>query len=54
VLIGVRAQEAHFLQIDKPKPVVLFEVARGALTGTPPDVGQTEVVRGEELRREPR
>jgi len=50
VLIGVQAQEAHFLQIDTPKPIVLLEVAKAVVTGNPPNVGKTERVRGEDLR----
>jgi general stress protein 26 len=54
LLIGVTAREAHFLALDKPKPVVLFEVAKGAVTGRRPDVGRTETVTGSELRQPPR
>lgn len=51
LLIGVTARQAHFLEMDKPKPVVLFEVAKGVVTGKAPDVGRTETVSGKELRR---
>lgn len=40
VLIGVDIHAATFLDVDKPKPVVLYEVAKGWLTGTMPDVGE--------------
>lgn len=45
VLIGVDVEEAHFLEVNKPMPVVLFEVAKGVITGTPPDVGEKHEVR---------
>ena len=33
VLIGIDIHAAVFLEVDKPKPVVLFELAKGWLTG---------------------
>jgi general stress protein 26 len=39
VLIGVDIHAAVFLEVDQPRPVVLFEVAKGWLTGETPDVG---------------
>ena len=29
-----------FLEVNKPQPVVLFEVAKGWLTGQAPDIGE--------------
>lgn len=40
VLIGVDVHAAMFLEVDKPQPVVLYEVVKGWLTGTNPDIGQ--------------
>jgi general stress protein 26 len=40
VLIGIDVHAAVFLEVNKPQPVVLYEVARGWLTGTMPDVGE--------------
>ena len=40
VLIGVTVHAAVFLEVNKPQPVVLFEVAKGWLTGTQPDIGE--------------
>src|SRR4051794_13621585 len=40
VLIGVDIHAAVFLEVNKPKPVVLYEIAKGWLTGAPPDVGE--------------
>ena len=48
-LIAVDAESAVYLKIDKPKPVVLFEVARGMVTGKTPDIGETKHVSGREL-----
>jgi len=40
VLIGVDIHAAVFLEIDKPQPVVLYEMAKGWLTGQMPDIGE--------------
>lgn len=40
VLMGIDIHAAVFLEVDKPQPVVLFELAKGWLTGQPPDVGK--------------
>lgn len=40
VLIGVRIHAAVFLEVNKPQPVVLYEMAKGWLTGNMPDVGE--------------
>jgi general stress protein 26 len=44
VLIGVDIEMAMFLEINKPQPVVLFEVVKGMITGKPPDVGEVQRV----------
>ncbi|HET6362869.1 MAG TPA: pyridoxamine 5'-phosphate oxidase family protein [Gemmatimonadota bacterium] len=41
VLIGVDVHAAVFLEMDKPQPVVLFELVKGWLTGEEPDLGET-------------
>jgi hypothetical protein len=46
VLIGVDIHAVVFFQVDKPKPVVLYEMARGWLTGSQPDVGEMHRIRG--------
>lgn len=46
ILVGVDVEEAHFLEVNKPMPVVLFEVAKGMVTGNPPDVGEKHEIRG--------
>jgi general stress protein 26 len=40
VLIGVNVHAAMFLEMDKPQPVVLFELVKGFVTGEEPDLGQ--------------
>ena len=40
VLIGVKIHAAVFLEVNKPKPVVLYEIAKGWLTGSEPDIGE--------------
>jgi len=45
VLIGVTMHAAEFLEVDKPKPVVLFELVKGWITGTEPDLGEMHEVR---------
>ena len=39
VLIGVDVHAAVFLEVNKPTPVVLYELAKGWLTGAQPDIG---------------
>jgi general stress protein 26 len=41
VLIGIDVHAAVFLEVNKPKPFVLFELAKGWLTGKPAELGQT-------------
>lgn len=45
VLIGVDVHAAVFLEVNKPKPVVLYEVVKGWMTGTMPDIGQMHHIR---------
>lgn len=40
VLIGIDIHAVVFLEVNKPQPVVLFEVARGWLTGSTPEIGE--------------
>ncbi len=41
VLIGVQIHAAVFLEVNKPQPVVLFELVKGWLAGEMPDIGET-------------
>jgi len=40
VLIGVDIHAAVFLEVNKPQPVVLYELIKGWLTGTEPEIGK--------------
>ena len=40
VLIGVTIHAAEFYQVDTPKPVVLYELAKGWLLGAEPTIGE--------------
>jgi general stress protein 26 len=50
-LILVDVESVTYLKVDKPQPLVLFEVAKGILTGTPPNVGKQRELSGEEIDR---
>jgi general stress protein 26 len=50
-LILVEAHSVFYLKVDKPKPVVLFEVVKGIITGSPPNVGEQRELREQELTR---
>jgi general stress protein 26 len=39
VLIGVTVQAAVFFEVNKPQPVLLYEVIKGWITGQEPDFG---------------
>jgi general stress protein 26 len=45
VLIGVTVHAAEFLTIDAPRPVLLFELAKGWLTGTEPELGEMHALK---------
>lgn len=49
-LILVDVHAVTYLKVDKPRPVVLFEVAKAMATGTPPKVGEQRHVSASELR----
>ena len=40
VLVGVTVHAAVFLEVNKPRPVLLYEFVKGWLTGSDPDFGQ--------------
>ena len=50
-LILVEAESVTYMKVTKPKPVVLFEVARAMVTGSPPKVGSIRTVTDRELDR---
>ena len=51
LLIGVTAASAHFLSVNKPQAVVLFEVLKGMVTGSKPDIGEVKEVSGSEIHK---
>jgi general stress protein 26 len=51
-LILVEAQSVEYMITTRPKPLVLFEVAKGIVTGTPPNVGEQRTLTERELRTE--
>ena len=48
-LISVDVQSVTYLKVDKPQPLVLFEVAKGMVTGTPPNIGAQRELSGQEI-----
>jgi general stress protein 26 len=44
ILIGVDIHAAVFLEVDKPRPVVLYELVKGWLSGESPDIGKTHTL----------
>ncbi len=47
VLIGVDVHAAVFLEVNKPQPVVIFELVKGWMTGSTPELGEMHHVRRE-------
>ncbi len=45
VLIGVTVHGAEFLEVNKPKPVVIFELVKGWISGTEPEIGEMHQVK---------
>jgi general stress protein 26 len=46
LLIGVTVHAAVFLEVNKPRPVVIYEMVKGWITGTQPDIGEMHRVGG--------
>ncbi len=51
-LILVEAHSVEYLITTKPRPVVLFEVAKAMITGSPPKTGEQRTLTDRELRTE--
>jgi general stress protein 26 len=45
-LIAVDIHEAQYLELNKPRAVILFEVVKGMLTGSSPKFPDTKTIRG--------
>ena len=50
-LIMVDVESVSYLKVDKPAPLVLFEVARGMVTGSVPDIGSERKVSAREIQQ---
>ena len=48
-LIMVEADSATYMKVNKPRPIVLFEVLKGMVTGSRIDIGEVKEVTGAEL-----
>lgn len=44
VAIGIDVHSAVFLEVNKPQPVVLYEIVKGWVTGSQPDIGEMHKV----------
>jgi general stress protein 26 len=49
-LVLIEAHSVTYLKKDRPQPLVLFEIAKGMITGTPPKIGDLRHVSERELR----
>jgi general stress protein 26 len=45
VLIGVDVHAAMFLEVNKPQPIILFELVKGLVTGKPAELGEMHHVK---------
>jgi general stress protein 26 len=50
-LILVEAESVTYMKVTKPRPVVLFEVAKAMITGEPPKIGSVRTVNEREIER---
>lgn len=50
ILIGVRITTAQYLELNKPRAVILFEVVKGMITGSKPNFPETKEIRGRAAR----
>jgi general stress protein 26 len=51
VLVGVDIESARFMEVNKPKAVVLFELARAKVTGGTPDIARIRDVDSTEVEK---
>jgi general stress protein 26 len=49
-LILVDVESVTYLKVNKPRPVVLFEVVKGMVTGSRPNVGEERSLSGAEVK----
>ena len=48
-LVAVDAHSVVYMVSNTPRPVVLFEVVKGMITGQTPDIGETHTLSGREM-----
>jgi general stress protein 26 len=48
-LIMVEAELATYMKVNKPRPVILFQVLKGMVTGSRVDIGEVKEISGAEL-----
>lgn len=48
-LILVEAELATYMKVNKPRPVVLFQVLKGMVTGSKVDIGEVKEISGAEM-----
>ena len=53
-LIMVEAHSVSYLKVNKPRPIVLFEVVKGMLTGSTPNIGEERQLGIREIAKAPR
>ena len=46
VLIGVNVHKAEFLEVNKPRAVIIYELVKGMVTGEKPELGEMRTVHG--------
>ena len=53
-LILVEAHSVSYLKVNKPRPLILFEVVKGMLTGSAPNIGEERQLGIREIAKAPR
>jgi len=48
VLVGVNVHKAEFLEVNKPRAVIIYELVKGMVTGKQPELGSMHTVDGGE------
>jgi general stress protein 26 len=51
ILIAVKVRFAVYLEVNKPTPVILFEMVKGIVTGESPKFQKPERLSGDEVRK---
>lgn len=50
MLIGVEIDSVVYFEVNKPQPVVLFQLLRGVITGKAPQIGEMREIRSSQIR----